>query len=653
MVNTSSSDNDTWRNGLLDEQTIAASHEGSNARLLAGPGTGKTWTLKARVEFLVLASKVEPEKVTALTFTRAAAGELRNRVSKALEGKILGRPKIMTLHSFALRTLLRNAKLLDALPKPLRIADDWEERNIIQEDLKVTTSTTIAVVQEHLRALSADWDTLRADDTTPNPLKADATFVSAWQQHRISYGYTLRSELVYQLKRALEQRDDLELEGELEHLLVDEYQDLNACDLSVIARIAAKGAQVYAAGDDDQSIYGFRHANPEGIRRFDKEHAPSKDLPLKTCMRCDRDVMELARFVADLDRARLKKPWEARKDAGQGDVRLLSFSSGDDEAAAIASLCKYLITEEKYQPDEILILIRSDQNGAFSRPLAEHMATAGVLFHLNIGAVSPLDSESGRVALSFIRLAVDENDSLAWRTLLQVRKNGVGAKAIAQIAEEADNTGNTFAAALRKSVGKKGALTKEWTALEAMLAQVKTVVGKPETVLSPEQMRESISRIAAILADAGVAGLEEANAHIAAMAERGEADSFTELLSSLSMAGLTPEQDLTPGAVNMLTMHKAKGLSARAVIIMACEDEYLPGRQQSVDQEGDERRLLYVSLTRARERLFITYSQRRFGQQQHTGRDSGKQKRTLTRYLRHAPVHAIPGAEFIVTLGKP
>src|SRR5262245_53877829 len=125
-----------WSDGLLEEQRIAASHEGSNARLLAGPGTGKTWTLKARVEYLVLDSKVDPERVTALTFTRAAAGELRARVDKALEGKLAARPQIMTLHSFALRTLLHNAKVLDALPKPLRIADDWEERNIIDEDLK-------------------------------------------------------------------------------------------------------------------------------------------------------------------------------------------------------------------------------------------------------------------------------------------------------------------------------------------------------------------------------------------------------------------------------------------------------------------------------------------------------------------------------------
>lgn len=643
----------TWAEGLLPEQRTAASHMNSNARLLAGPGTGKTYTLKARVAFLVLDQKVEPESVVALTFTRAAAGELRNRVEKALEGQVVGCPRIMTLHAFALRTLMRNAELLDALPRPLRIADDWEERNIIQEDLKAITNSIVTDVRRNLQAMSADWDTLRADEEAENPLKADAKFVGAWQQHRQTYGYTLRSELVYQLKRALEQRDDMDVGDAIQHLLVDEYQDLNACDLSAIARIAGRHdkTSLYSAGDDDQSIYGFRHANPEGIRRFDKEHAPSTDLPLATCMRCDQSIMDLSRFVANLDPHRLEKPWEAREGAGAGEVRLIRFGAGGEEAEGIASLCKYLIADKKYRPDDILILIRSDKNGAFSKPLAEQMTLADVPFSLNIDSGSPLDSDSGRVVLSMIRLAVAPNDSLAWRTLLHVRANGIGQKTIGAIAAEAMAGHETFGQALRKKAASQGVLTKELAKLDEILAKVKAVVGDAKTVLAPAQVKQSLSEIATILGDAGVTGLDEANDHILSAVETGDADSFETLLSSLSLASFT-DQETTDGAVNVLSMHKAKGLSARAVIVMACEDEYVPGRQLSADEEADERRLLYVSLTRAKQNLFVTYAQKRTGPQRHTGRDSGKMTRTLTRYLKNAPIHPIPSAEFFAKLGS-
>ena len=646
-----------WAKGLLEEQRKAASHTGSNARLLAGPGTGKTYTLKARVEYLVLEKQIDPESVTALTFTRAAAGELRKRVDDALAGKVAGRPHIMTLHAFALQTLLRNAERVDALPQPLRIADDWEERNIVQEDLKVRTNAArITTVQDNLQAVAADWDTLRADDTEPNPLKADAAFLGAWQQHRALYGYTLRSELVYQLKRALEQRSDFQLHSkELKHLLVDEYQDLNACDLMIIKALAAMRAEIYAAGDDDQSIYGFRHANPEGIRRFDKEHAPSTDLPLAVCMRCDSAIMELSRFVADLDPKRLPKPWNPRQGAGSGDVQLLSFESGDAEASGIASLCRYLIDEAGYEPDDVLILIRSDLRGAFSKPLAEQMRAADVQFNVNVGSPSPLDSPTGRVFLNMIRLAVDENDSLAWRTLLQARKKGIGSKAIDEIETHAGQTGGTFALGLKHvaaSTTASKALRTEYTTLSALLGEIRGVVGDPSQVVTVDQLSAKLQQINAAFLASGVEGTAEAMAHIAALAKQTEADSFDALLAALAMTGITPEQELARGAVNMLTMHRAKGLSARAVIIMACEDEYIPGRQQAANQEADERRLLYVSLTRAKQRLFITYAQSRFGPQQHTGRNSGHQTRILTRYLRNAPIRATRATAYFAKLGK-
>ena len=308
-----------WNDGLLGEQETAAGHTGSHARLLAGPGTGKTLTMTRRISFLVEQEKVPPETIRAFTFTRAAAHELNQRVTSALGQE--NSPRVSTLHSFALHQLLKNQAIIEALPKPLRIADDWEERHIVQEDLKAILNLEhISQARDLLQELSADWQSLTAEDSDWEQKFPNATFLGAWREHRQLYGYTLRSELVYQLKKALEQRSDFQLESPINHLLVDEYQDLNRCDLAVVQYIASKGVELFIAGDDDQSIYGFRKAHPEGIRRFPQDFSDVSTLTLEVCKRCDQDVLATALFVAQQDPRRIEKTVYSDPEAARGEV---------------------------------------------------------------------------------------------------------------------------------------------------------------------------------------------------------------------------------------------------------------------------------------------------------------------------------------------
>jgi len=153
-----------WREGLSEDQLRAAEHFGDHARLLAGPGTGKTKTLTHRALMLILERAVNPSGLLSLTFTRVAASQLRAELRKVLAPAGKDLPRVSTLHSFALRQLLRNTTRIDALPQPLRIADDWEERWIILEDLKDTLKRNVRQIRDLFRLLSADWETLRADE---------------------------------------------------------------------------------------------------------------------------------------------------------------------------------------------------------------------------------------------------------------------------------------------------------------------------------------------------------------------------------------------------------------------------------------------------------------------------------------------------------
>ena len=244
-----------WYEGLTDEQKVAASFVDRDARLLAGPGTGKTRSLTQRVLFLIEEKNIEPSKITVLTFTRAASAELKSRIKEALPTRS-PMPEISTLHAFALKTLLKNPAR-DRLELPLRIADDFEEKNIIYPDIKsILGLTHIKEVRILFKKLSAGWENLSADLDGWKERFPDPGFVGAWEEHRNIYGYVLRSELVYQFKNALEE-GDLILPPTIDYLLVDEYQDLNACDLNVVKMISENGAELFCAGDDDQVFMGL------------------------------------------------------------------------------------------------------------------------------------------------------------------------------------------------------------------------------------------------------------------------------------------------------------------------------------------------------------------------------------------------------------
>jgi len=386
----------SWDTNLMEEQKVAASHFGSHARLLAGPGTGKTLVLTRRIMFLIQERQVDPSQILALTFTRAAAAELRQRVAKELGDESI--PKISTLHSFALRQLLRNSRKLSALPQPLRIADDWEERHIIMEDIKRNVPfDDIDQTKERFSLLSADWESLIADKSyTPEP-----RFIGAWQDHRHIFGYTLRSELVYQLKRSLENIEDFSIEYPIQHLLVDEFQDLNKCDLAVIKAIASREIELFVAGDDDQSIYYFRKAHPEGIRNFPSEYEGTVDLPLKICKRCGPAILEIAEFVAELDTKRIKKEIKAEEGKSQGDVKILRFTNQEAEAENIAKLCKYFTQQKQVPAEQILILLRNDRNAAYSKELQKAFAAINIPLSVDEKSKSVFDDKLGRQVLAF------------------------------------------------------------------------------------------------------------------------------------------------------------------------------------------------------------------------------------------------------------
>jgi DNA helicase-2/ATP-dependent DNA helicase PcrA len=458
--------------------------------------------------------------------------------------------------------------------------------------------------------------------------------------------------LVYQLKRATEQVPGFTLPRRPRYLLVDEYQDLNRCDLAVVRATCDQGAELFAAGDDDQSIYGFRHAFPLGIRRFDDDYPLATHLELSECYRCQSPILDFAQFVADLDIRRLQKSTHSACASAPSEVRLLAFPNETAEAAAVARICQHLLSAHGILPGEVLILLRSDHNQAFSSVLAQAIRDRNLPVSVRLVPERPTDHDSGRILLAFMRLATSTEESLSWRTLIKLRNNGIGDETIERLHEIAYQQHRNLYAILQMVKRSPDILGSSGGRVAAEVVSIETAlneVGRPPDTGEVPPVVEWVARLGKlVLTD--LAEQERIAGFLGDVIAGTDCSSIPRLLGVLSLPDETIEQETDPDAINIMTMHKAKGLSAEVVFVVGAEDEYVPGRNVEGPLMLDELRLLYVSLTRTRNRLYVTYCGQRRGQQMRTGRTPSTPRRTLTRFLQDGPIHAENGIEFASTL---
>jgi DNA helicase-2/ATP-dependent DNA helicase PcrA len=270
---------------------------------------------------------------------------------------------------------------------------------------------------------------------------------------------------------------------------------------------------------------------------------------------------------------------------------------------------------------------------------------------------NPLDTNEGRTLLAFMRLAVNRNDCLAWRTLFQVWYKGIGEGAIEAVYDLARHRGLSFAQALFTSYKHPSLLPSNYQsriseAIRQVLERLSKLFAKnvQEKYETCKELMDVIQKASeSLIRDKEIR--EFVLMELSRSAEPIGAKSIEELVRATEVVSEDIEQEIEKGKVNILTMHRAKGLTAEAVIVAAVEDQYIPGRAQG-DAVDDERRLLYVSLTRAKHHLFMTYCDKRTGPQRHTGRDSGRVARSLSQFLRDCPYTPEIGSIFTVRLAK-
>jgi DNA helicase-2/ATP-dependent DNA helicase PcrA len=624
----------------IEQQAILAHNPKKHARVLAGPGTGKSATLVAFLDQLL--TKNPGQRMKLLTFTRAATSELAKKVS---EHPAAATERPSTIHSFAISILLMNPGS-GSLPHPLRIADDWEYDNIVRPSLAKRVGVKVKMLDKLVTELQSNWQSLRPEDDPRIDSETRARFLGAWNEHRQILRYTLLAELPYALRNGLQEYPDLK-GVDYELLIVDEYQDLNACDLEVLKLIAERGCTIIGAGDDDQSIYHFRKAAPEGIRRFLGDYGGAADYPLSVTQRCGRRIIEWASYVigGDPDRPKARPALKPAEGSPPGECALLSFADENEEAKGVASLIERLVNAEKIPPEEMLVLLRGDYNEAFSRPLKEALRKHDVPFSDPEAVKRMFEEPRNRYIIEVFRLLVHREDSLAWAALLRLSA-GIGDTFFDYIYDLALQSRNQFGSTLLAAYAKGFPSAPSGSSSKAT-ALIKGILSWLDGNQIKKDEREG---------NWGTWILELSQGEVVPTPTPG----FAELLTAVD--GLTESQQglgrylnqVAPlgkdraqaesKGVRIMTMGGAKGLTVQATIVMALEDGVVPRPDCEL---AEERRLLYVAMTRAKKYLFATWARRRRGQTAWSGKARIGQFRRFSHFLDGGPVRSEEGTVFL------
>jgi DNA helicase-2/ATP-dependent DNA helicase PcrA len=623
---------------LNDAQRLAVEHRGGPLLVLAGAGSGKTRVLTARLAHLA-AHDVAASRILAVTFTNKAAEEMRRRVAI-----LLGREPdglwIGTFHSIAARLLRREAPLI-GFTSAFTIYDEDDRLDLVKRILEQHGRSPKAFPPRLITALiSAAKNRL----TTPAEMAANAgdpqvqvaaeTYGALTEALSAANAMDFDDLLLHPLAVFREHPHRLQhYQQRFASVLVDEFQDTNRAQYLFVRHLAQEHHNICAVGDDDQSIYAWRGAHVRNMLDFQADFPDTTIVRLEQNYRSTRRILEAANRVIAQNRARLGKTLYTVR---QGGERLTIVAAADerDEAEWVARELRARAGEDQYAWRDMAVLYRTNSQSRVFEDAFRRVAIP----HRVVGTVSFYERREVRDLLAYLRLIVNPADAEAFRRAVQVPRRGIGMSSLALL--------EAAAATWKKPLLLTAAMAQRIADLRPLVRdKLREFAGLVESLRSQapgtppasliEQLIDTIA-YDAFLSEAGPEGVErmenvrELVAAAAAWAEEAvePEDGATPLERFLTSAALATSEDSVggdPEGVSLLTVHAAKGLEWPVVVLAGLEDGLFPLSRSLETQEGieEERRLAYVGITRARDRLYLSWARtRRRGGQVMPGRRS-------------------------------
>jgi DNA helicase-2/ATP-dependent DNA helicase PcrA len=625
--------------GLNSPQLAAVTLPPQHALILAGAGSGKTRVLTTRIAWLISTGQASPQTILAVTFTNKAAKEMLARLSAMLPINVRGM-WIGTFHGLCNRML--RAHYRDAgLPQLFQILDSADQLAAVKRLLK-----SLNVDDEKYPPRELCWFINAQKEAGLRPAAVEAW--DDWTKKRVELyaayeaqcqkeGVVDFAELLLRCYELLERNEPLRrhYQERFRHILVDEFQDTNKLQYRWLGLLAGDQAALFCVGDDDQSIYAFRGADVGNMRDFEREFKVANLIRLEQNYRSHGNILDAANAIIQNNPARLGKNLWTEAGAGEP-IRVHESYSDGDEARFIVEEVKAL-ANEGHARAEIALLYRSN---AQSRALEHALFNAGLPYRV-YGGLRFFERAEIKHALAYLRLIANADDDTAFARVVNFPARGIGARTLEQLADAAKAHGGSLHAAIPLVTGAGGA---KLAAFAQLIVRLREAAHLPlpelvEHVLDLSGLREHyrnekegqerlanldelVNAASNFVAEEGAVGAEgELSAGLVAFSSditpsalvSTETGALARFLAHAALEAGEHQAGEGDDALQLMTVHSAKGLEFNIVFICGLEEGLFPHENSLNEDKGleEERRLMYVAVTRARQRLYLCHAQTR------------------------------------------
>lgn len=598
---------------LNENQIKAIKHKDGPLLILAGAGSGKTRVLTTRIAYLIKEYGISPESILAITFTNKAAKEMKERIEK-----LIGKNNLLasTFHSFGVKILRENYDKL-GYKNNFVIMDSDDSLTLVKKIIKDLGYDPKRFNPYMIRnKISSN----KSEFVMPEEYKK---FVHSEEDDIIYKVYKKYQEILFKnnsvdfddllilpIKLFKENQEVLDYYREkYKYILVDEYQDTNEAQYLIIKMLAAKYRNIACVGDNDQSIYMFRGANYKNILNFEKDYKDAEIIMLEQNYRSTKTILDAANSV--IKNNNFRKDKNLWSDKGEGD-KISFYKSYDeiDEVFYIIRKIKELISKGVPYSD-IAILYRTN---AQSRVFEQELLKQNIPFRI-VGSFYFYSRKEIKDLLAYLRLIINTDDDISLMRSINTPKRGIGPKTISEIEANAEVYNTSMYDAIKDGKALEFKKTIEELKEDLKNCSLTEFIDK---VLDKSGMKEALKQEKSLEADIRLENLEEFKSVTKNFEERVGIISLEEFLTEISLVSDIEEYKDDPNRITLMTVHSVKGLEYPYVFLAGMEEGLFPHKNSySPDELEEERRLMYVAITRAMKKLWITSAKKRtiYGQE--------------------------------------